>query len=54
MGMDQDLAAQWVEKAPGPRGSMPPKVKEPRKKSAQGGDFGCELGEDIVPAELAW
>src|ERR1700758_2954120 len=30
-GMDPDLAAQWVSKARVHVGSMPPKVKKPRK-----------------------
>ena len=33
-GMDPDLAARWVEKARVHVGSLPPKVKKPRKKSA--------------------
>jgi TfoX N-terminal domain len=33
-GMNPDLAAQWVEKARVHVGSLPPKVKKPRKKSA--------------------
>ena len=33
-GMDPDLAARWVQKARVHVGSMPPKVKKPRKKSA--------------------
>jgi len=33
-GMDPDLAARWVEKARVHVGSMPPKVKKPRKTRA--------------------
>ena len=33
-GMAPGLAAQWVEKARVHVGSLPPKVKKPRKKSA--------------------
>jgi len=34
---DADLAAQWVEKARAHVGSLPPKVKKPRKGSAPTG-----------------
>jgi hypothetical protein len=33
-GMAPDLAARWVDKARVHVGSLPPKVKKPRKKSA--------------------
>jgi len=33
-GMAQDQAAQWVEKARSHVGSLPPKVKKPKKTRA--------------------